>query len=206
MLCIQSYATTMIISNTTKPFAAISYDTLIFQDLLIFMQQENIKLIRIDPTEFLFNSSNDYQYINLVVRDTKERQQIVNHLDTNKLSRFTYIHPNVINDGTVNPGCMIYPGTIIYRNALINKDVIIHSHCEAAHNVIINQGSYLSGRVTIGGSSVIGKFTNLMIGVIIYDKITVCDNVTIGAGTIVRKSITLPGTYSTIPNKITKLK
>ena len=39
----------------------------------------------------------------------------------------------------------------------------------------------------------------------LINKIKICSNVTIGAGTIITKNITKPGTYVTAGNKLRKL-
>ena len=57
----------------------------------------------------------------------------------------------------------------------------------------------------IGGSSSIGDNVMCGIGSIIINKINICSNVTIGAGTIVTKNISKPGTYVTVGNKLRKL-
>ena len=49
----------------------------------------------------------------------------------------------------------------------------------------------------IGGSSSIGDNVMCGIGSIIINKVKICSNVTLGAGTIVTKNINKPGTYVT---------
>ena len=49
----------------------------------------------------------------------------------------------------------------------------------------------------IGGGSSIGDNVMCGIGSIIINKIKICSNVTIGAGSIITKNITKPGTYVT---------
>ena len=49
----------------------------------------------------------------------------------------------------------------------------------------------------IGGGSSIGDNVMCGIGTIIINKINICSNVTLGAGSIVTKNISKPGTYVT---------
>lgn len=55
------------------------------------------------------------------------------------------------------------------------------------------------------GSVVIGKYCFVGAGVVIIPGIKICDEVIIGAGAVVVKDITEPGTYAGVPaKKITK--
>jgi UDP-3-O-[3-hydroxymyristoyl] glucosamine N-acyltransferase len=76
-----------------------------------------------------------------------------------------------------------------------------------AYDCYIDVGSYVSASVNIAGTTKIGKFCRLGLASIIYDHIAITDQVTVGAGALVRKSITQPGVYITQSlSDITKLK
>ena len=77
--------------------------------------------------------------------------------------------------------------------SLIEHDVKIGSHCHIGPNVKIGGGSSIGDNVMCG------------IGSIIINKINICSNVTIGAGSIITKDISKPGTYVTAGNKLRKL-
>jgi UDP-3-O-[3-hydroxymyristoyl] glucosamine N-acyltransferase len=90
--------------------------------------------------------------------------------------------------------------TTIDRGALddtiIDSNVIIDNQCQIAHNVEINSGTAIAGCTVIAGSTTIGK--NCQIGglVGINGHISVCDGVIMTGMTMVTKSITEPGIYS----------
>jgi UDP-3-O-[3-hydroxymyristoyl] glucosamine N-acyltransferase len=95
----------------------------------------------------------------------------------------------------------------MYSNATLVKDNIVHSSTMIAHNCYIDIGSYVSAGVNIAGTTKIGKFCFLGLASVINDHIMIADQVTIGAGAYVRKSITHPGVYITQSlSDITKLK
>jgi acetyltransferase-like isoleucine patch superfamily enzyme len=59
----------------------------------------------------------------------------------------------------------------------------------------------------IAGSTSIGEFTQIGLGAIIYDNISIVANTIIGAGTMVRKNILTSGTYvGQTKNKLVKIK
>lgn len=90
--------------------------------------------------------------------------------------------------------------TCIDRGALgdtvIEDNVIIDNLVQIAHNVHIGAGTAIAGCVGIAGSSKIGKRCVLAGGVGLVGHIELCDDVTITGMTMVTKSITQPGSYS----------
>lgn len=90
--------------------------------------------------------------------------------------------------------------TAIDRGALdnteIGKGVILDNHIHVAHNVKIGDYTAIAGCTAIAGSAVIGKYCTIAGRASILGHLTVCDNTHITATTLVNKSITEPGAYS----------
>lgn len=199
----------MIISSS-KDLFAISFDTATYQMLSHFVKDhDGYTLARIDPLEFLSTKNfPDGAFINLVIKDFDLREKISFFIDDNDLERFTLIHDfSYVDQTNIGPGCLIYPLAVIYPGAVIHKDVIMHSHSGVAENSQIGAGSFISGDVKICGSSVIGDYCQINVGAIVYDKVTIVSHTIIGAVTIVRKNISVPGTYSSLlKHKIQKIR
>jgi UDP-3-O-[3-hydroxymyristoyl] glucosamine N-acyltransferase len=170
------------------------------------MANEGVDIIRQDPLSFIDNFDPMASYINLVITDIPQRRQISQLIDDRQLKRFSYIHQSSTVNGTIELGCFIYPSTVIYANSYVECDTIIHSLCVIAHYVSVGKGSYFSAGVLVGGTATLGKFNKYMLGVVIHDKITICDDVTIGTKAVVRKNITAPGIYSPVSATIEKIK
>ena len=98
-----------------------------------------------------------------------------------------------------NHFCFIGANSIIGNNNIINTKSLIE------HDVKIGSHCHIGPNVKIGGGSSVGDNVMCGIGSIIINKIKICSNVTIGAGTIITKNITKPGTYVTAGNKLRKL-
>lgn len=99
--------------------------------------------------------------------------------------------------------------TTIDRGALddtiIHSNVIIDNQCQIAHNVEVNSGTAIAGCTVLAGSVTIGK--NCQIGgmTAINGHMSVCDGVIITGMSMVTKSITEPGIYSSgIPHTTNK--
>lgn len=90
--------------------------------------------------------------------------------------------------------------TTIDRGALddtwIGSNVIIDNQVQVGHNVHIGDGTAIAGCTAIAGSTRIGKGCTIAGGVGIVGHITLVDGVHITAHTLVTKSITEKGSYS----------
>ena len=90
--------------------------------------------------------------------------------------------------------------TTIDRGALgdtrIGRGVIIDNHVQIAHNCVVGDNSALAAYSALAGSSSLGKNCILAGDACLVGHIQVCDNVQVTARTLVTKSITEPGSYS----------
>lgn len=194
----------MIYRNSAKPLAAISYDTVTFCMLSEFLAKESSEpLERILPEDFLKNRNNQYQYINLVVKDFDLRKQVSAALDHQNLERWSLVVNDQANSSysftrnknlSIGQGCLIYPAVWAYSGQ-IGNDVIIHSMVNLAENVQVGNGCFFSGSITVAGGCTIGDWCFLGNNLFVMDGVHVCDNVKLLPGTNIRKSITQPGTY-----------
>ncbi|SHI62056.1 acetyltransferase [Flavobacterium haoranii] len=115
----------------------------------------------------------------------------------------TIIHSScwVDKTATIEPGCVIYPGCSIEPNAVIKHNVILNVSCSVAHDSVIGSHSFLSPRVAIAGFVKTDECCILGINSIIIDNISICDNVQLGAGTVVISNINKKGLYVANPHR-----
>lgn len=189
----------MIFFDSSKRCIAISFETSLFLDLEKFLFEDHgVRLDRIDPYNFLSQDQLSEQYINLVVNDLALRKQVSQRLDALQALRFSYVHPTVWSDSkTISGGVLIYPNCTLYRGVQVDQDVIIHGQTGLGHQSSLGKGSVVSGGVIICGSAKIEEFCVIGARVLIFDKVSICNNVVVGAGSIIRQNITEPGTYTT---------
>lgn len=90
--------------------------------------------------------------------------------------------------------------TTIDRGALadtvIEDGVKLDNQIQIGHNVRIGKHTALAGCVGIAGSAKVGAGCTAGGGAIILGHLEIADNVHISAGTLVTKSITVPGSYT----------
>lgn len=81
-------------------------------------------------------------------------------------------------------------------DTVIGDDVIIDNLVQIAHNVHIGRGTAIASKTGIAGSTHIGKNCIIAGGVGIAGHISICDGVTLTGMTMVTRSITKAGSYS----------
>jgi UDP-3-O-[3-hydroxymyristoyl] glucosamine N-acyltransferase len=81
-------------------------------------------------------------------------------------------------------------------NTILADGVIIDNQCQIAHNVEIGENTAMAACSVIAGSTVIGKNCSMAGLVGINGHITVCDGVIFTGMSMVTKSISEPGVYS----------
>lgn len=82
------------------------------------------------------------------------------------------------------------------EDTVIGSGVKIDNLVQVAHNVRIGDHTIIAGCVGIAGSAVIGRHCALGGGVGVAGHLEICDNVTVTGMTLVSRSITEPGVYS----------
>ncbi len=81
-------------------------------------------------------------------------------------------------------------------NTVIGDGVILDNLVQIAHNVQVGDNSALAGCAAIAGSTVVGRNCVLAGGAGLVGHIELCDNVTVTAMSMITRSITRPGVYS----------
>ena len=100
----------------------------------------------------------------------------------------------IIGDNVeIGAGCTIDRGAI--ENTEIHNGVKLDNQVHIAHNVILGEHSAIAASCAIAGSTTVGK--NLQMGGLsgILGHLNIADNVSIGAHTLITKSIDKPGNY-----------
>ncbi|SFU38971.1 UDP-3-O-(3-hydroxymyristoyl)glucosamine N-acyltransferase [Xenorhabdus koppenhoeferi] len=81
-------------------------------------------------------------------------------------------------------------------NTVIGNGVIIDNQCQIAHNITIGDHTAIAGGVIMAGSLKIGRYCMIGGASVINGHIEICDKVTITGMSMVIRSITEPGVYS----------
>lgn len=115
----------------------------------------------------------------------------------NAISSFTSISPTA----KVGFGNVIMAGNVINSEAEIGNHCILNTKSSLEHNCIMSDFSSISAGVTTGGFVSIGKFTSIALGVTLFDRITIGENVVVGSGSLVNKNLDSNYLYYGTPAK-----
>jgi UDP-3-O-[3-hydroxymyristoyl] glucosamine N-acyltransferase len=82
------------------------------------------------------------------------------------------------------------------EHTVIDDGVIVDNQVQIAHNCRIGKNTAIAGCVGLAGSTIIGANCTLAGGVGVVGHVEICDNVHVTGMTMVTRSITKPGSYS----------
>lgn len=134
------------------------------------------------------------------IGDNRARSEIVAKYDLNYI---TLVHPGAVIGGnvqmgkgtTVMAGAVVGCGTHIGEHCIINTGATVDHACVLGDFVHISPGAHLGGEVRVGNGGWLG------IGSCVKNGISICGDVTVGAGSVVVKEIKEAGTYLGVPTK-----
>ena len=129
------------------------------------------------------------------------------------------VKPVNLYNCVIGNNCFVGPFVEIQKDAIIGDNCKIQSHsficelvrignnCFISHGVMFINDTFSSNSGPAGGNKALWKVTNIGNNVSIGTNATIlpvdiCDNVVIGAGSVVSKSIKIPGIYAGNPAKL----
>ena len=149
----------------------------------------------------------EYQFQSGIVAlgDNYLREKVVLEILKQKAD-FDFINvfsPNacISETATIGVGNVIMPGVIVNSEAIIGNHCIVNTSSSLEHNCIMEDYSSLSPGVTTGGYLKLGRYSALSLGVIVFDRLTIGDNVVVGSGSLVTKDLESNGLYYGSPAK-----
>jgi len=125
---------------------------------------------------------------------------------SDKIPFGTIIHSTVWVDPTaqIGQGCVVYPGGLIDANVILSENTILNIGCTIAHDSFIGKHCFLSPRVAVAGFVKTGNQCVLGINATVIDNIFIADQVQIGGGAVVIKSIETAGLYVGNPARLVR--
>lgn len=137
----------------------------------------------------------------VAIGDNTIRERVQREFFANDAEFATLIHPSatIAREVEIAEGTLIAAGVAINPSTKIGKGAILNTACTIDHDskvgdfVHISPGAHLAGTVSVGKRSWLG------IGSIVKNNVTICDDVTIGAGGVVVKDINGSGIYVGVP-------
>ena len=129
------------------------------------------------------------------------REKVQEKLIEEGLNLVSLIHPSaIIGTGVeIDVGTVVMAGVVINSSTKIGKGCIINTSSSLDHDNVIEDYVHISPGARTAGSVGIGKGTWLGIGSVVSNNVNICSDCKVGAGSVVVKDITEPGTYVGVP-------
>ncbi|AJC85174.1 UDP-N-acetylbacillosamine N-acetyltransferase [Campylobacter peloridis] len=116
----------------------------------------------------------------------------------NLIHKSAIISPSAFLD---NEGILIMPNVVINAKASIAKGVILNTACVIEHECFVDAFSHISVGAKLTGNVKIGKRCFLGVNSSVIPCMSLSDDITLGAGSVVVKNLTSKGIYAGVPAK-----
>lgn len=100
---------------------------------------------------------------------------------------------------SLGEGTVVMHQTVVNAGARIGENCIINTFCNIEHDALIGDQCHISTGAMINGDCKVGKLCFIGSQSVLANGISICDDVIVGAGSLVRKNILKPGIYSGNP-------
>ena len=137
----------------------------------------------------------------VAIGNNATREKVQDKLIEQGLNVVILIHPSATigTDVEIGIGTAVMAGVVINSSTKIGKGCIINTSSSLDHDNVIEDYVHISPGGKAAGSVEIGKGTWLGIGSVVSNNVNICSGCKVGAGTVVVKDITEPGTYVGVP-------
>jgi sugar O-acyltransferase (sialic acid O-acetyltransferase NeuD family) len=137
----------------------------------------------------------------VAIGNSATREKIQEKLIDEGLNVVSLIHPSAVigTDVEIGIGSVVMAGAVINSSTRIGNGCIINTSSSLDHDNIIEDYVHISPGVNMAGTVKVGKGTWLGIGSVVSNNVNICSCCKVGAGAVVVKDITEPGTYVGVP-------
>ncbi|MFW5445862.1 acetyltransferase [Aerococcus urinaeequi] len=129
------------------------------------------------------------------------REKVQEKLIEEGLNVVSLIHPSVVigTDVEIGIGSVVMAGVVINSSSRIGRGCIINTSSSIDHDNSIEDYVHISPGVNLAGTVKVGRLSWIGIGSVVSNNVNICSGCKVGAGAVVVKDITEPGTYVGVP-------
>lgn len=191
-------------SGHGKVIADIALKMNKWKSIAFLDDDENIKSSM--GIDVIGKSADAIKYVNnydifVAIGDNTTREKVQGKLEAEGASIPTLVHPNSVIGEQVRfgVGTVVMAGVVINCCSEIGKGCIINTGSTIDHDNYIEDYVHISPGVHTAGTVKIGKGTWLGVGSVVSNNLNITSGCNVGAGAVVVKDITEPGTYVGVP-------
>jgi sugar O-acyltransferase (sialic acid O-acetyltransferase NeuD family) len=125
------------------------------------------------------------------VGDNSIRRKIQERYESYGLEFVSVIHSSAVIENDVEIGVGVFIGALTYinGNVRIGKGAIINNHCNIEHDCKIGAYAHIAPSTSLSGGVTVQDFCFLGANCTVLPEATIGHNTTVGAGSVVLKSI-----------------
>ena len=129
------------------------------------------------------------------------REKIQEKLIEQGINVICLIHPSAVigTNVEIGFGSVVMAGVVINSSSRIGNGCIINTSSSIDHDNVIENYVHISPGVNMAGTVKVGKGSWIGIGSVVSNNVNICSSCKVGAGAVVVKDITEPGTYVGVP-------
>ena len=116
-----------------------------------------------------------------------------------KLANIIASTAHVSRYASLGEGTVVMHQAVVNAGAKIGENCIINTFCNIEHDAVIGDQCHISTGTMVNGDCKVGKMCFIGSQSVLANGISICDDVIVGAGSLVRKNILKPGLYSGNP-------
>jgi sugar O-acyltransferase (sialic acid O-acetyltransferase NeuD family) len=137
----------------------------------------------------------------VAIGNNATREKIQEKLIEEDLNVVSLVHQSAVigTDVKIGIGTVVMAGVVINSSTKIGKGCIINTSSSLEHDNVIEDYVHISPGVSMAGTVKVGRLSWIGIGSVISNNVNICSGCKVGAGAVVVKDITEPGTYVGVP-------
>lgn len=135
------------------------------------------------------------------IKNPRVRMKLYNRVKEagGKLATIVASTAHVSKYASLEEGTVIMHQAIVNAGAKVGVNCIINTCCNIEHDAVIGDQCHISTGTMVNGDCKVGKMCFIGSQSVLANGISICDDVIVGAGSLVRKNILKPGIYSGNP-------
>ncbi|MCZ8537251.1 acetyltransferase [Paenisporosarcina quisquiliarum] len=174
------------------------WENIAFLDDNLNTQSSNMEIV--GETSYAFEHLREYDFF-VGIGNNNIRLKIQDMLEANGASIPILIHPSAIigEQVEINYGTVIMAGVVVNCCSKIGKGTIINTGSTIDHDNLVGDFVHISPGVHLAGAVKVGQESWLGIGSTVSNNISITHDCIVGAGAVVIKDLSEPGTYIGVP-------
>lgn len=105
----------------------------------------------------------------------------------------------VSRHAAIAPGTVVMHGAVVNAGARIGRGAIINTLAAVEHDATVGDFTHVSTGAMVNGQCSVGSRCFIGSNVTLFNGVSVADDIIVSGGSVVRKSLRLPGVYAGSP-------